>query len=139
MTEANQIILNNIKAVVEDVFECEGKLGALTRERDIVDARFAYSKLTSKYIMGISASAIGRSINRDHASVLNHYKKHEDLFTINDKSYVDRYQACEARVKGFTNFNPVDYREMLQDRLESLSQEKCKSLLTIIEENDNDE
>ena len=125
-------LIKNVTAIVEDVFECPGKLERKIRKRPIPDARVAYSKLLSVYAPYLSNSSIGKSINRDHAAVWHYLNKHEDLFTINDTAYILRYNACEARVKGLSNVKPVDYREELQERLQMLSQEKCAGLLTLL-------
>ena len=125
-------LINNVKAIVEEVFECPGQLEIKIRKRPIPDARVAYSKLLSVYAPYLSNSTIGLSINRDHTAVWHYLNKHEDLFTINDTAYILRYNACEARVKGLSNVKPVDYREMLQERVQVLSQDMCAGLLTLL-------
>ena len=122
----------NIKAIVEEVFECPGQLETRTRKTPVPDARKAYSKLCRKYIKKISYAKIGVEINKDHATVMNHIQKHEDLFTTNEWEYIKKYYSCEAKVKGLSDVNPVDYRESLTERVQMLSQEKCAGLLTLL-------
>lgn len=124
--------LNNIIAIVEEVFECEGMLEDKCRERGYVDGRIAYSTLANRYL-DLTLREIGEPIKRDHATVLNHFKRHEELFTTKDKTYMERFDMCEAKVRGLTEIRPVDFKELLQFELQTLSQEKCKALLTIIQ------
>jgi chromosomal replication initiation ATPase DnaA len=126
-------MFTNIIAVVEEVFDCPGKLATRTKDRTVADARVVYSVLAKKYVKKSTSSMIGSHINRDHSTVLHHFKKHEDLFTIKDKDYTERFETCDALVKGFTDVKPVDFKELLQEKVQELSQMKCKALLTIIE------
>jgi len=133
--------LNNIIAIVEEVFECEGMLKGDSRKGDCVDGRIVYSTLAKRYFkkkvgddfVNPSSTGIGKAINRDHSTVLNHFKRHEELFTTKDRTYMERFDMCEAKVRGLTEIRPVDFKELLQFELQTLSQEKCKALLTIIQ------
>lgn len=126
-------LIKNVKAVVEEVFGCPGAIDTKTRRRFATDARMAYVKLLSNYATYLSNTNIGASINRDHTAVWYYLNKHEDLFAINDLNYITKYNACDAIVKGFCDVKPDDYREMLQEKVQMLSQRKCEGLLTLLE------
>lgn len=132
MQNLSKGLIINIIAIVEEIYNCEGLLGSKCRQHPLPDARKAYSMLCKKYIKPITLSVIGRNINRDHSSILNHLKKHEDLFTTKNKKYIAQYKACEARVKGLSDEKPTDYQELLQEKIQMLSQKKCEALLTFI-------
>ena len=130
---SNNGLINNIKAVVEEVFGCEGLLSSSVRTYPVPDARKAHSKLCVKYTRRVSYAKIGASINRDHSTVVAHLKKHEDLFTTKNAEYIEKYNACEAIVKGLSDEKPVDFKEILQEKIEVISQSKCEEILTVIE------
>ena len=50
-------------------------LGSKTRTRELAQARFIYFKLARKFCRYASLAAIGREVNRDHATVINGLKK----------------------------------------------------------------
>ena len=126
-------LIKNVKAVVEEVFGCHGRLESKTRKKPAPDARKAYSKLCIKYTRRVSYAKIGAGINRDHSTVVNHLKKHEDLFTTKNAEYIEKYNACEAIVKGLSDEKPVDFKEILQEKIEVISQSKCEEILTVLE------
>mgnify|MGYP003111156707 FL=1 len=65
-----------IKQLVEDelnMFNIKSK----KRTREMTQARFIYFKLARKFCRYASLSAIGKAVNRDHATVINGLKKYD--------------------------------------------------------------
>jgi chromosomal replication initiation ATPase DnaA len=66
------------------------------RQFNISDARKVVIKLCVKY-SDQSYSTIGKFVGRDHATVCQQLKRHDELMQV-DGDYVDMYKRCEERV-----------------------------------------
>lgn len=79
-----------LKRIINDVFYIE--LDSKNRKRGTVDARKVYSKILKE--AGYSYELIGKTINKDHATVL-YYIKNLDSILMYDKILRDKYIACK--------------------------------------------
>lgn len=75
--------------IVNDVFSVD--VYAKSRQRDIIDARYIYSKILRD--RGYSYQSIGDSIKKNHATII-HYMKNVDSILTYDKSLRDKYMKC---------------------------------------------
>tara|TARA_R100001163_G_C4951956_1_gene119351 strand:+ start:223 stop:663 length:441 start_codon:yes stop_codon:yes gene_type:complete len=82
--------LEEIKtAICDSLHLSETQFMSSSRKREYVDAKTMYCKIASE-LTSESSTFIGKSINRDHATVLHHRKKHETLYTY-DRDYRHKY------------------------------------------------
>lgn len=72
-------------------------LGDKTRTREMTQARFIYFKLARKFCRYTSLAAIGREVNRDHATVINGLKKY-DTEAMHDTYMNDVYDAISNKL-----------------------------------------
>ena len=82
--------MEELKKIVNDVFLID--LMSNRRERTIVDARKVYSKILRDE--GISLESIGKSINKNHATVIHYVKDLHSILSY-DKELRDKYVACK--------------------------------------------
>jgi hypothetical protein len=82
--------MEELKKIVNDVFLID--LMSSRRERTIVDARKVYSKILRDE--GISLESIGKSINKNHATVIHYIKDLHSILSY-DKELRDKYIACK--------------------------------------------
>jgi len=87
--EEKEII--ELKRIVNDVFSVD--LEVNNRKVNAVDARKVYSKILKE--AGYSYELIGKTINKDHSTVLYYIKNLDSIFTY-DKILRDRYIACKS-------------------------------------------
>jgi hypothetical protein len=82
--------LEEIKTAICDTLQLnEIEFMSASRKREYVDAKTMYCKIATE-LTSDSSTLIGRSINRDHATVLHHRKKHETLYSY-DRNYRHKY------------------------------------------------
>lgn len=82
-------ISTELKAIVKKIFGVN--IDVNTRKRAFVDARIVYSKILRD--IGISFEAIGRTINKDHATII-HYLRNIDHIFAQDKLLFDNFKKC---------------------------------------------
>jgi CO dehydrogenase/acetyl-CoA synthase beta subunit len=77
--------------IVNDVFLVD--IIAKSSKRDVVDARQIYSKILRE--KGYGYESIGRSIKKNHATVVHYIKNIDSLLTY-DKQLRDKYMTCKV-------------------------------------------
>lgn len=103
---------NNYRKIQEIVAKVFGisvdDVSMRCRKRKYVNARCAFANVMFEKNILRNASEIGRLINRDHATVINSLKNHED-FNITDAYYQKQYKEVvrlvENRVFNFEEFD----------------------------------
>jgi hypothetical protein len=65
-----------LKKIIEDIFGLDDMMSN-SRERKYIDARMIYSKILKD--RGHTLTSIGRSLNKDHATILHHVVRSEYL------------------------------------------------------------
>ena len=93
-------ISTELKAIVKKVLGVN--IDVETRKRAFVDARRVYSKILRD--IGISFESIGRTINKDHATII-HYLRDIDHIFVHDKPFFDKYSKCRDAVFNSLNDN----------------------------------
>ena len=107
-------------------------LGSKTRTRELAQARFIYFKLARKFCRYASLSAIGKQVNRDHATVINGLKKYDTeakydpyMNDIYDKisTKLDKQYIPPGRIQEFDmTFERILKRvEILEEQLNKLT------------------
>jgi chromosomal replication initiation ATPase DnaA len=107
-------------------------LGSKTRTRELAQARFIYFKLARKFCRYASLSAIGKQVNRDHATVINGLKKYDTeakydpyMNDIYDKisTKLDKQYIPPGRIQDFDmTFERILKRvEILEEQLNKLT------------------
>ena len=77
--------------IVNDVFLVD--IIAKNSKRDVVDARQIYSKILRE--KGYGYESIGRSIKKNHATIVHYIKNIDSLLTY-DKQLRDKYMTCKV-------------------------------------------
>ena len=85
-----QIGQEELKKIVNDVFLVD--IDIENRKRDVVDARKVYSKILRD--SGYSYELIGKTINKNHATIMHYVKNIEHLMSY-DQILRNKYVACK--------------------------------------------
>lgn len=104
--------MNKYKAVERTVcehFGCEPEMiYTRSREEENVEVRRAYCWLA--YNKGVaSLMAIGRNMGFNHATVLNHARKFDDLVSINDEKVVRAKEGMERIYARHLRLERIEY------------------------------
>ena len=91
-----------IKEIVEDFYKL--KIDLKTRQRKYVEARAIYYKLLRDNSR-MSLEAIGKTMNRDHATALHSLKNIKDWLEYDEQLRQD-YQTLNKRVEHAARLNP---------------------------------
>ncbi len=109
-------ILESLKNEIE--FKTGIDLSSKSRRRDNVYARSLYFKICKK-VTRHSLASIGRSVNRDHATVLHGVRVFDNVVSVYERDLMDLYSELikkydKDEMREFTD--PVDYwKEQLHD------------------------
>jgi len=100
--------MNNIliKEIVEKYYQLD--ITKLTRKREYVEARAVYYNLVRDNTR-MSLSAIGKSMGKDHSTVLHFIKQLKDWVTY-DKQIQKDYEILTEEVKVSIEVNPEDFK-----------------------------
>lgn len=103
-----------------------------SQKRDIVDARKIYAQIL--YDNGYGLTQIGRTINKNHATVL-HYLKDSEILLLMDKHYKDNYdKILTAYERKFSNaLVNVMTRVELENEVERLREENHELKLRFLD------
>ncbi len=126
---------NDFKDVVNKAYKIDD-LASRNRRHDYALARHTYCGLM-RSLTDLSSERIGKSISRNHSTVLHSDKIHK-LLMKTDKIYRERYRFCEFKVitiYGYEVNDPIDYLKqnlydctnMQLDHLASLMKEFIES------------
>ena len=124
-----------IKEIVEDYYKL--KIDTKTRQRKYVEARAIYYKLLRENSR-MSLEAIGKTVNRDHATAIHSLKQIKDWLEY-DKEIKRDYNTINSRLQDAMRLNPELFKDVLKmesfyeieyHRLKHDSELKYKSLLT---------
>lgn len=85
-----QIGQEELKRIVNDAFLVDIEIES--RKRDVVDARKVYSKILRD--SGYSYESIGKTINKNHATIMHYVKTIEHLMSY-DQILRNKYIACK--------------------------------------------
>ena len=85
-----QIGQEELKRIVNDTFLVDIEIES--RKRDVVDARKVYSKILRD--SGYSYESIGKTINKNHATIMHYVKNIEHLMSY-DQILRNKYVACK--------------------------------------------
>ena len=97
-----------IKQLVENYFKIQ--LNSKTRKKEFVEARAIYYKLLRENTR-MSLAAIGKTMNRDHATALHSIRKIKDWLEY-DKQLKQDYDTLNARVQHAIRINPELFNEV---------------------------
>lgn len=112
-----------IKETVEQYFNLD--ITKDTRVREYIDARAIYFKLAKENTHDTLAS-IGRSMGRDHATVLHFNRKIEHWLKV-DKALKHHYEQINTRLQKAISINPEGFT--LAETLEGFYEEQYNQLL----------
>jgi predicted nuclease with TOPRIM domain len=124
-----------VKEIVEDYYKL--KIDTKTRQRKYVEARAIYYKLLRENSR-MSLEAIGKTVNRDHATAIHSLKQIKDWLEY-DKEIKRDYNTINSRLQDAMRLNPELFKDVLTmesfyeieyHRLKHDSDIKYKSLLT---------
>ena len=124
-----------VKEIVEDYFKL--KIDSRTRQRKYVEARAIYYKLLRENSR-MSLQAIGKTMNRDHATALHSLRQIKDWLEY-DKEIKRDYNIINSRLQDAMKLNPELFEDVLTmesfyeieyHKLKHDSELKYKSLLT---------
>lgn len=128
-TTTNTASTRLIRELVEERLQISNIKRKL-RTREMSQARFIYFKLAKNFCRYKSLSAIGREVNRDHATVINGLKKYEVEANI-DHYMHDVYDELSNKldknyIKPGRNQNVDITIEQLLKRIETIEVELLK-------------
>jgi chromosomal replication initiation ATPase DnaA len=114
----------DIKNLVEKELQIPD-IGVKTRTRELSQARFIYFKLAKNLCRYKSLSAIGRAVNRDHATVINGLKKY------NVEARIDRYMDyvyddLKEIIEEKFSLNKVKYKISIDELIKKIEQIEIK-------------
>ena len=89
-----------LKNVVNKIFEVDIMNGS--RKRNIVNARLVYAKILREH--GQQLTAIGKSLNRDHTTVI-HYLKNAETFMKHDSALNEKFIMARDVFYSENNFS----------------------------------
>lgn len=111
-----------IKDIIEDYYNF--KLDSATRQRKYVEARAIYYYiLRNKF--NYSLSAIAKTLNKNHATVL-HFTKQFDSWLMYDRVIRTDYQQIENRLNTAMTINPDAFKR--SDSLEGFYEKEHREL-----------
>lgn len=103
--------MESLKNVVNKVFDLD--IMENSRGRSYVYARYVYAKILRD--KGLSVQDIGRSINKDHSTIV-HYCKQIDFIVKQDTELAEKYLLCKDI---FFNNAPYIKKKLKEAELES--------------------
>jgi len=124
-----------VKEIVEDYYKL--KIDSKTRQRKYVEARAIYYKLLRENSR-MSLQAIGKTMNRDHATAIHSLRQIKDWLEY-DKELKRDYNTINSRLQDAIRLNPELFKDVVTmesfyeieyHRLKHESELKYKSLLT---------
>lgn len=124
-----------VKEIVEDYYKL--KIDSKTRQRKYVEARAVYYKLLRENSR-MSLQAIGKTMKRDHATVLHSLRQIKDWLEY-DKEIKRDYNTINSKLQDAMRLNPELFKDVLTmesfyeieyHKLKFESDIKYKSLLT---------
>jgi len=111
-----------VKDIIEDYYNF--KLDSATRQRKYVEARAIYYYiLRNKF--NYSLSAIAKTLNKNHATVL-HFTKQFDSWLMYDRVIRTDYQQIENRLNTAMTINPDAFKR--SDSLEGFYEKEYREL-----------
>ena len=114
----------DIKNLVEKELQIPD-IGVKTRTRELSQARFIYFKLAKNLCRYKSLSAIGRAVNRDHATVINGLKKYNVEAKI-DRYMDDVYDDLKEIIEEKFSLNKVKYKINIDELIKKIEQIEIK-------------
>lgn len=114
----------DIKNLVEKELQIPD-IGVKTRTRELSQARFIYFKLAKNLCRYKSLSAIGRAVNRDHATVINGLKKYNVEANI-DRYMDDVYDDLKEIIEEKFSLNKVKYKISIDELIKKIEQIEIK-------------
>ena len=110
-----------------------------TRERHLIDVR-RMTYAICRDILNLPYKHIGKFFNVDHATIIHHYRVHNNLTQV-DKLYYERYLSILELVKADMGY--LDAQELLQE-IRALKAQKIQQKLELQKlinnlKNENDE
>ncbi|OUV25966.1 MAG: hypothetical protein CBC57_03650 [Euryarchaeota archaeon TMED97] len=114
----------DIKNLVEKELQIPD-IGVKTRTRELSQARFIYFKLAKNLCRYKSLSAIGRAVNRDHATVINGLKKYNVEAKI-DRYMDDVYDDLKEIIEEKFSLNKVKYKISIDELIKKIEQIEIK-------------
>ena len=124
-----------VKEIVEDYYKL--KIDSKTRQRKYIEARAVYYKLLRENSR-MSLQAIGKTMKRDHATVLHSLRQIKDWLEY-DKEIKRDYNTINSKLQDAMRLNPELFKDVLTmesfyeieyHKLKFESDIKYKSLLT---------
>tara|TARA_R100001460_G_scaffold33140_2_gene64808 strand:- start:4370 stop:4792 length:423 start_codon:yes stop_codon:yes gene_type:complete len=114
----------DIKNLVEKELQIND-IGVKTRTRELSQARFIYFKLAKNLCRYKSLAAIGRAVNRDHATVINGLKKYNVEAKI-DRYMDDVYESLQDTIEEKFALNKVKHKITIEDLITKIEQIEIK-------------
>lgn len=128
--------LQIIKEVVEQYYELD--ITTNTRKREFVEARGMYFYLSRQYTR-VSLSSIGKTVKRDHSTVLHFERTVKDWIGFDPQLKKD-YEIINERIQDMIHAHPEDFKtagtiegfyETQYKRLKKLTKQINQDQLTI--------
>ena len=116
-------ILKKIKEIIE-IYDLKAK----NRKREFIYKRFYLFNFLSNSNLKINYTQIGKLFNKDHATVLNGLKQHNDLMQFNDDVYLEHTKEIADTI------NDSNFDKLIQSNQdESANTENSKYCKTQLE------
>lgn len=125
--------INLIKEVIEQHFDIDIKKN--TRIRKYVEARGIYFYLTRQYTR-MSLSAIGKTMNKDHSTVLYFVRQVPDWISF-DMQLLQDYNTINDRIQDAIRANPEEFKTAFT--LEGFYETQYKRLKELTEQINKDQ
>ena len=106
--------LKKIKSIIDNKHHTD--ISKITRKYGNPDLLKIYSKI-AKDKTAYSLEQIGMAVNRNHATIIHHYKSANDLLEV-DKSFRLKFEAIEKMIPDFEPFEKIS-EKMIQTRIKS--------------------
>ena len=111
-------------------------LSIRSRQQNYAYARHTYCGLM-RSLTKFSSVRIGKSINRDHATVLSSAKVHKELMKTDEK-YRARYRLCEYKIISIYGYEVVDPTDYIRHNLNICTNDQQDHIANLMKEFIND-
>lgn len=105
--EQETLEIIKLTGIINETFDVD--ISEISRKREIIDARKIYSKILRD--RGYSYEVIGKSINKDHATII-HYMSSIDFTLTYDKVMTNKYMFCKDMFLNDLEGLPIKKRRM---------------------------
>ena len=123
--------LEECKDLINKVYLIDD-LASRSRRQNYVFARHTYCGLL-RNLTKLSTSTIGKSINRDHATIVNSCKLHYQLMQT-DKQYRETYRYCEYILVSLNGFKIEDPCDFIRQNMNDCTNKQLEGIVKLMKE-----